>query len=386
MPVSGDIQLDFSGLANANPYNDTLITPILQGVQIASGEIKTASGTTGGFISADAPGGTTIVSKVTVGTAPANDPIGPCLLTTANDGYFMRLNFSEARVRTVAAGTVSGTTLGGTLSPGVVTGDVFELEAAYNGDNTQVTITTRKNGTVLESFTDATTTSGLRAGLLSQFLNNNAAGLTDWAANGYGAQVTVDANITPGTAMAFSTTGLGTVTGATISDGTSTVALESVSNTAATPLALGDKNYCLFGSVTLVVTDGVDTAQTSTTLDPPNTHPNLVTLAASADTTTNSVLHNWSPDNGLVDPYEGSQIISPFVVGNDGVFEGVAEGEYTLYGIDKTDGVMQSFPVTVGPSGDVVSGSSKASDKAKGIKIKGTKVTGNKATAIKLSG
>ena len=166
-----------------------------------------------------------------------------------------------------------------------------------------------------------------------------------------GASVSADAAITPGATLAFTATGFGgAITSATLTDGSSNVltltgiTLVSGDNWTATVPALGDQAYALFGSTTLTVGDGVDTATVGVTLNAPANHA-VTTLTSGFATDATTYLYNYTGT-----PAVGDQFVYPntiLTLNADGTFTTTDSGDFLIHGIDATDGQMQGFNLIV---------------------------------------
>ena len=175
---SGDIEIDFSVLGDANPYTDPAIVSIGNGVKIENGECKSTN-VLGGFYSSAVPSETTIVSKIILGSGfPDGDPIGPALLDTSGNGYWFRCNYNETRIMKITAGVADGYLT--FTNNSAVGGDELQITI----DETTNTITTYINGSLVDTHVDASYTS-LRAGFLTSWDNVNSAGAVKWGGNGY---------------------------------------------------------------------------------------------------------------------------------------------------------------------------------------------------------
>lgn len=163
--------------------------------------------------------------------------------------------------------------------------------------------------------------------------------------------VTADSSVVPGATLSVSASGFGgAITTATLTDTADNILpLTNVTDISADVPGLAlDQQFCLFGSVTLTISDGEDSATTTLDLNPPANYTHLVTLDANPDTSSTSYLENWTPDNGETNPYEGAQVIATFTIFSDGTFEAPEDGTYQLYAIDDFDGRMQGFELIVG--------------------------------------
>lgn len=181
-------------------------------------------------------------------------------------------------------------------------------------------------------------------------VNANYAGLIlELDETSTGPTVTADASVTPGATISHTPTDFaGSLTTATLSDGTSTVSMGSVTDTTSLAPALGnDIQYTTFGpGRTYTAGNATETADTTTALNPPAGYA-LVTLGATFSTDEPSYLFDYGGT-----PAAGDQFLYPtadsLVLNDDGSWSSPIDGTWTIYGIDASDGIMQSFPLTAG--------------------------------------
>lgn len=178
-------------------------------------------------------------------------------------------------------------------------------------------------------------------GLVNQF--GGAAGATVSVTNGPRAY---------GDVINFNTTGLGTLTSWTLSDGTNTNnLLAGGDNNATIPaLAGGQVPRILTGTVTLTVGDGTTTAATQFTLEPPTGY-SMTTLAAGYQTGPGSYLNGYTGTIEVSAQFFWETADFNFF-DNVGGFEMVAAGTSTIYGVAPSDGLMESAVITTGPPPD----------------------------------
>lgn len=167
--------------------------------------------------------------------------------------------------------------------------------------------------------------------------------------------ITAPASVSPGETISFTASGF-TPNAATVSDGTSTLTLTSITNTtgdnytAVVPdfPAVGDSlQYTTFGAVTLEATDGTDTADDTTNLTAA-AGQTVTTLAATFDTSELSYLFDFSGTPATGDQFiEGS---ADLALDANGGYVADTDGTYVITGIDATDGIAQSYELIVGPA------------------------------------
>ena len=202
MAVTGEIEIDFTGVSDVNPYVDALVVAVGNGVKVAGGAAKSPT-SGGGFYTAATPTGTDIRSRITInGSNPAGDAVGPALINTSGDGYWLHSRTTTTRIYSVIGG-VEGSQIGANTTVEAFAGDDTELRI----DEATNTLTAYVNGTLIETFVDSTYT-GVRGGIFSRFQNNNATGVAVWAADGYAvAAITLTGPDTVTEAVSTSTVG-----------------------------------------------------------------------------------------------------------------------------------------------------------------------------------
>jgi hypothetical protein len=241
----------------------------------------------------------------------------------------------------------SSTTATGRVTSWRVNGGTSQDLASYDATNSQ------PNNSVGLTFTfTATATTAVieytRAASSSGNSYANALLVTNASST-----VSADATVASGATLNYSTVGLGTITSAVLSDGTNTLTLTSVTDTTALVPALANNlQYCLFGTVTLTVSDGTNSASTMLTLNPPAGY-SKVSLLTGFVTDVNSFLYNYGGT-----PQVGDQFVwnsTALILNSDGTFTATADGSYPVYGISSADGLMQSFNIIVGTFSTTVS-------------------------------
>jgi hypothetical protein len=180
---TGDVVIDFTSIANTNPYAPAGFTKIDTGaLEIVGGTLKpvTSPGLTRWVYNGPMNPTATVISAVEVGVANVNDDIyAPILSPTDGHGYALRINNTSFNIVTVAAnGTIGGLDSGS--APSISLGDVVALK--WNPANGLLSAI--QNGTALFSVTDTTYTSGLAFGLGFDPENENASTLLGFGGTG----------------------------------------------------------------------------------------------------------------------------------------------------------------------------------------------------------
>lgn len=166
--------------------------------------------------------------------------------------------------------------------------------------------------------------------------------------------ITAPASVSPGETISFTASNF-TPNAATVSDGTSTLSLTSITNTEgdnytavvpALPTVGNSLQYTTFGAVTLSATDGTGTAEDTTALSAA-TGQTVTILAASFDTSELSYLFNFGGTPATGDQFiEGNAALA---LDANGGYVADTDGTYVITGIDATDGIAQSYELIVGP-------------------------------------
>lgn len=158
------ITLDFTGIADTNPYSPP--SDWLSVGQVAArifGSAWTSTGSTNTiWIYNKAPTGI-LTSEITIGTINSSDSRGIAFCDNSGNGYVLLVRSIDARLFKVAAG-VLGTQVGGTYS------GTFALNDGVKGtlDTATGGFIFYKNNVQFTTFTDTTYSTGLRAGLMSR--------------------------------------------------------------------------------------------------------------------------------------------------------------------------------------------------------------------------
>ena len=180
--VTAEVVIDVSGLADVDPYINALITAVADGVKVSDGALKSPDTEHGGFITVAAPSGDVIEVFAEMVDITSLDPAGPMLLNSDGNGYWLRCNATEVRPYKVVNYVPAGSRMGGPTNATVNALDQVSIKI----DESDGTITTYHNGSLLETLTDTDYTS-LKAGFFSIRTNSNEGGAASWGADGYAA-------------------------------------------------------------------------------------------------------------------------------------------------------------------------------------------------------
>ena len=180
------------------------------------------------------------------------------------------------------------------------------------------------------------------------------------------ASVTVDQTSAAfGSSITWSTAGLGSITSATLNDGTNTISLSNITDTGGDIPSLGDGvSRVLTGDVLLTVGDGTSTASDTFTLTVPSGY-STVSLASGFATDETTYLYNYSNPSALVVGaefiWQSVQNSETLTLNNDGSWSTSGAGSFLFYGIDPADGLMEAGTLTVAATLIVESANSTAS-------------------------
>ena len=191
------------------------------------------------------------------------------------------------------------------------------------------------------------------------------------------ATVTAPSSTTFGDTMTISTSGLSALTTATLTDSASNIFNITVTNdtTLDVPAIAAALDACLYGTVTLTVGDGTDTATTTLDFDPPAGYT-LTTLASLAGTP--SYVDEWTTAAEV-----GDQIIensARLTLNDDGSYSATGDTEFSAvtYVTSKTGGEITQVTYNfLGEGGGSVRNLTSS-------KLTSVKLTSNKLTASKL--
>ena len=184
--LSGDVIVDFTVLADTNPYVPSgyakLAADTGGAIKVASAKVLATSafGSAVRYLyqgSMDAS--KDIVASVKIDVAHVSDIIYAIIADkTSGAGYLFQLNDGNSTISSVT----SGGSLSGLISSGVtaVSGDVFDFTWNHTTHNLSVT----QNGTGILSTTDATYTSALTFGFGLNPGNNNTSTVLGTAGTG----------------------------------------------------------------------------------------------------------------------------------------------------------------------------------------------------------
>ena len=252
--VTAEVVIDVSGLADVDPYINALITAVADGVKVSDGALKSPDTEHGGFITVAAPSGDVIEVFAEMVDIKSSDPAGPMLLNSDGNGYWLRCNATEVRPYKVI-NYVPTTRMGAAT----ITFNALD-QVSIKIDESDGTITSYHNGSLIETLTDTDYTS-LKAGFFSIRTNSNEGGAASWGADGYAA--TVDYTVRK------SATGV-TVTHTLTADGISTATLDGESLTIDTQSGQDvvldfDDSIVTSGEYDLVLTDSAAATETFVT-------------------------------------------------------------------------------------------------------------------------
>jgi len=187
MPTpSGDVTIDFTVLANTNPYtpsNFARATSDTVNLQIISGTCKPVSPTgalTRFMYQGAMDSSKDVISSIEVGVAHVSDNLFMFIGDkTSGQGYMAAVNSTSIGIYTVLAnGTTGGLTSGSVGS--ITSGDVF----AFTWNHTTHNLAVTQNGTAVINVTDSTYTSGLTFGLGADGGNTNTSTMLGFGGTG----------------------------------------------------------------------------------------------------------------------------------------------------------------------------------------------------------
>lgn len=255
--VTGDYEIDFSGLPDTNPYSNVDFT-----------DISTISGSSDRIISGafvgnglwaltTLPSATTIRAKIEkeISSAGGGYKQGPAVVDLSGNGYSLQINLDDVYLRTMTSGAIDTGFIARDTSYAYAAGSTFELEV----NKTTGDITVYANGVELFSANDTTYTSNdLSAGMVCDQNPGGGGGIISFAADGYaeGSTITTPVTGTNETNIQFTGTDCDTITGASmVVDGVERNTLNITAQTTTTIDLDIDTNA---GSATLgVPVDGV---------------------------------------------------------------------------------------------------------------------------------
>lgn len=155
-----------------------------------------------------------------------------------------------------------------------------------------------------------------------------------------------DTQIAYGATGNYTSTGLGPRTSWQLEDSAgNTISVTGDQNTFNPPNLASGANRILTGPVYLIVGDGTNTVKSSNTfvLNPPANYSSVV-LESGFDTSVNSFLFNYSGTPAVGDEF--LFVTNEVTLFPNGNFTMPSAGTSTFYGIDATDGLMESAQVT----------------------------------------
>lgn len=191
---TGDVVIDFTQLANTNPYLPANFTQVDSGnFQILSASLKPSGFNgvqrlvyNGSMLN---PATTTYWSRVEVGVAHVSDLIYAFLVSVTGAGYALFINNGSLSLNTITGG--SSPTTGGLVSTSVGAvnpADVFDFTIVKSGATNLLTV--YQNGTMVLQTTDNTypiVTSALSFGFGFDAGNNNTSTMLGFAGIGIAA-------------------------------------------------------------------------------------------------------------------------------------------------------------------------------------------------------
>jgi len=152
--------LDFTGLPDQDPYVNADLTFLDNDAEIVSGTLGPTSGRCRFIYNVEEPPSGTIVSRVTLSRGPNDgDYVGPAILKSNGEGYYIKTNFDQCRIRsTNSAG--SDNSVGDSTNQAVAAGDELELQL----DTATGELRSYLNGTLLNTRTNTTYSQGDSSG------------------------------------------------------------------------------------------------------------------------------------------------------------------------------------------------------------------------------
>ena len=371
--VIGDVEVDFSGLVDANPWVDSDFSGA-SGFRVVSGLLKrnTQTGVFSIFrYTASVPAGViTAKGEMVRSSGDISDLDGPCIVDSSGNGYYWRAAGGNMRLIKLAAGADAGTIIFGPTET-FASNSEFSLTLDPSDGSLEVFLNGVSKGTV----TDTDYNTGMSAGGVKEYTaSQDNFGFTSWAADGYAAASSVTpsaSSYTYNERITFTTT-LTSLTSATLTDTNGNVfTLTGVTDTGADiPAIAAALDACLTGAVTLTVSDGTDSATAAITLDPLDGYT-LTTLTSLAGTP------SWVDDfTTAAEVGDQGQTNEPRLTLN-------ADGSYTATG---TTAFSTDVWVTSKTGGEItkVTYNFEGSGGGGENKLTFTKLTGVKLTATKL--
>lgn len=188
------------------------------------------------------------------------------------------------------------------------------------------------------SFDDAGTSLNQRHAVFAEVYESTGGG---------SATVTItETNGAFGDTLNISTTNMSTLTTWQLEDSLgNTINITGSDTTAVIPALADEVNRLITGTVTLTVGDGTDTATDTFNLISPSGYAS-VKLAAGFDTDETTYLFNYGGTPAVGDEFH--YLTSEVTLYDDGSWESSSSVTTTIYGVDATDGYMESFNLITG--------------------------------------
>jgi hypothetical protein len=355
------VVLSFAGVPDTDPY------PIQPG--FTSRGVDTAAvasetwfnnlGTGNTLWECNTDPGTDTYSVYVQLSLPDSNARGVAIFNSLGNGFMFIARDFDLRVFALTSYVLAGSVLD-TYSTTFVDDGILRIDLTQSTG----TYVVKNDGATIGTFVDTTYTSGLVCGLLSR----NFGAIKNFTLEYAGASTSIDTVTTDGNPglvigqpFAMTTTGLGTITGITI-----TTAATPTATTDAINLALpgGDgagemkdwvdaEFYAYPGTVIVEATDGVDTASGSYTLSMPDDTVNVI--FADVETTDNTYIGTKLNDIGH--PLEDGDIGyyptgNGLAIGTNSHVSCLGAMVFVLW-IQKLDGVMEMYSVTINDAGEI---------------------------------
>jgi hypothetical protein len=373
------LTLNFSAVSDVNPYVFPAgWTVIKDSFKVQSNSLRSVFSDTGqSMVITDNPAtsGLLDVSLTVVQTSGTfNDWSGMLFVNASGNGFGVEVRDNHIYVVNIAAGayTTSITNVAGlTYLSGA------EFRATYDLDTDDINVyqlttapgvPTGTPGTPVLTATGLTPVADIAGGLWVVWENGNAAGIITASVDGFASSTSIDTLTTDGNPglvvgqpFAMTTTGLGTITGITITTAATPTAATDAINLA---LPSGDGTgemkdwvdaefYAYPGTVTVEATDGILTASGSYALSMPDDTVNVI--FADVETTDNTYI--GTKLNDLGHPLQDGDIGyyptgNGLAIGTNGHVSCLGAMVFVLW-IQKLDGVMEMYNVTINDAGEI---------------------------------
>jgi hypothetical protein len=373
------LTLNFSAVSDVNPYVFPAgWTVIKDSFKVQSNSLRSVFSDTGqSMVITDNPAtsGLLDVSLTVVQTSGTfNDWSGMLFVNASGNGFGVEVRDNHIYVVNIAAGayTTSITNVAGlTYLSGA------EFRATYDLDTDDINVyqlttapgvPTGTPGTPVLTATGLTPVADIAGGLWVVWENGNAAGIITASVDGFASITSIDTLTTDGNPglvvgqpFAMTTTGLGTITGITITTAATPTAATDAINLA---LPSGDGTgemkdwvdaefYAYPGTGTVEATDGILTASGSYALSMPDDTVNVI--FADVETTDNTYI--GTKLNDLGHPLQDGDIGyyptgNGLAIGTNGHVSCLGAMVFVLW-IQKLDGVMEMYNVTINDAGEI---------------------------------